>query len=173
MNAISMDEFSPARRVRIGACIVDLALHHVWRGEQCVRVAPKATAVLNVLLGSPERMASKDLLLDRVWAGESRTEDVITNAIAQLRRAFGDSSRFSRYLLTIPRVGYAIVAPVQKVCGTDVPSVPTFEGSVSPALADCPYKTLCPHVAHGARDALASLEPLQRTLSERDRAGGA
>ncbi|MCB1561823.1 MAG: PD40 domain-containing protein, partial [Xanthomonadales bacterium] len=48
------------------------------------------------------------------WRGEFPTDDVVTHAIGELRRAFGDDPRTAAYIRTIPRVGYALVAAVEQ-----------------------------------------------------------
>ncbi|TLY53333.1 MAG: hypothetical protein E6K53_01380 [Gammaproteobacteria bacterium] len=51
-------------------------------------------------------------LLDLVWAQRITTPDVLTQAIAELRRAFRDDAKLPRYIETVPRVGYRLLAPV-------------------------------------------------------------
>lgn len=104
-----------ARHISIGACRLDRALNEVHDGERCTRLMPKAAAVLEVLVHFGGQPVSKERLLLEVWRGEFPTEDVITNAISQLRKAFGDGARDSRYIRTVPRVGYALVAAVSPV----------------------------------------------------------
>lgn len=104
-----------ARHVRIGACRLDRALNEVHDGERCTRLMPKAAAVLEVLVHFGGQPVSKERLLLEVWRGEFPTEDVVTNAISQLRKAFGDGARDSRYIRTVPRIGYALVAAVAPV----------------------------------------------------------
>ncbi len=108
-----------SRRLKVGDCRVDLSLNEVHDGDRCTRLAPKAAAVLEVLLFMAGQSASKERLLAEVWRGEFPTEDVVTNAIVQLRKAFGDDARASRYIRTVPRVGYVLVAAVGPLVADD------------------------------------------------------
>jgi DNA-binding winged helix-turn-helix (wHTH) protein len=101
-----------ARYVRIGGCRLDRSLNEIHGEGRCTRLMPKAAAVLEVLIHFSGQPVSKERLLLEVWRGEFPTEDVITNAISQLRKAFGDGARDSHYIRTVPRVGYALVAEV-------------------------------------------------------------
>src|SRR5690606_24868329 len=102
-----------SRRLRVGDCRVDLSLNEIQRGEETVRLTPKAAGVLEVLLFIAGQPASRERLLAEVWRGEFPTDDVVTQAIGELRRAFGDDPRTAAYIRTLPRVGYALVAPVE------------------------------------------------------------
>ncbi|HPF72645.1 MAG TPA: winged helix-turn-helix domain-containing protein, partial [Xanthomonadaceae bacterium] len=99
-----------SRRLRVGDCRVDLSLNEVHRGDETTRLTPKAAGVLEVLLFICGQPASRERLLAEVWRGECPTDDVVTQVIGELRRAFGDDPRTAAYIRTIPRVGYALVA---------------------------------------------------------------
>ena len=60
-----------------------------------------------------DRAVSREELLKEVWRGTCPTDDVLSQAIAELRRAFRDSARDARYIETITKVGYRLVAPVE------------------------------------------------------------
>jgi len=51
-------------------------------------------------------------ILDAVWPETFITEEVLTNAIWELRQALGGDARKPRYIRTVPRRGYGLVAPV-------------------------------------------------------------
>ena len=73
---------------------------------------PKHAEVLARLCATPSEVVSKSDLLDGVWSGVFVTEEVLTNSIYQVRRALGDSAREQRYIETIPKRGYRLVAKV-------------------------------------------------------------
>jgi len=60
---------------------------------------------------------SKDTILKTVWAGTFVTEDVLTRSISELRRVFEDNARQPRFIQTIPRRGYRLVAPLEPANG--------------------------------------------------------
>ena len=77
------------------------------RGEQ--RLSPKATGVLLALAETPGRVWSRDALLERVWPNVTVGEEVLTHAVAELRRAFGDSARTPLLVETIHKSGYRLM----------------------------------------------------------------
>ena len=53
-----------------------------------------------------------DDLLNEVWAGVIVTSDSVYQAVAALRRTLGDDSKDPKYIATLPRRGYRLVAKV-------------------------------------------------------------
>ena len=122
-----------AARLRIGACIVDVPRREVWRPGAAAptRITLKALQVLLVLVGDAGRVVSRERLLDTVWAGTLPTLDVVTQAIATLRRAFADHAHAPTCIETIPKSGYVLLAGVEwlpeapaLVSSTPAPRVP-------------------------------------------------
>lgn len=65
----------------------------------------------------------RDRLLERVWQNKYVSDDVITQAIGELRRALGDDFRHPRFVETVPRRGYRLLQTVRHP-GRDLPSEP-------------------------------------------------
>jgi len=84
----------------------------LWRGTQPIALTPKAFAVLHYLVTHPDRLVTKDTLLDAVWPETAVSDAVVRIAIGELRRALGDTAQVSRYIATMQRRGYRFVAPV-------------------------------------------------------------
>jgi DNA-binding winged helix-turn-helix (wHTH) protein len=81
------------------------------------------------LSASSGLVVSKEELLRVVWSDAFVTDDVLKRAVSELRKAFGDDARAPRFIETIPRSGYRLVAPVSPV-ETVAPPAPTFLGTV-------------------------------------------
>jgi Tol biopolymer transport system component len=73
--------------------------------------------VLVELARQAGRVVSKQELLDAVWSQEFVAESVLTRAIGELRKALGDDAREPRYIETIPRRGYRLIATVEPAVG--------------------------------------------------------
>ncbi|WP_447729609.1 winged helix-turn-helix domain-containing protein [Pseudoxanthomonas suwonensis] len=56
-------------------------------------------------------MVSREQLLGRVWPDTLPTDDVLTQAVAQLRRAFGSGREAPPYIETIAKAGYRLLVP--------------------------------------------------------------
>ena len=103
----------PNLRLRIGEQIVDVGALRVATRPELPRLTSKAVAVLIELVRHAGSTVTRDQLLDRVWTGRFTTPDVLNQAITELRRALADDSRPPRYIETIPKVGYRLIARVQ------------------------------------------------------------
>lgn len=107
----------PSDRVKIGGYIVDLSLREVTSAENGdidpVRITVKAQGVLMALVAHAGRVVGREALMDWVWPDTMPNEDVLTQAITQLRKAFGDSRRQTAYIETISKHGYRLIAPVE------------------------------------------------------------
>ena len=101
------------RPFRVGRCRVDLALNEIVREGRAVHIAPRCAAVLELLVHHAGQAVSKEHFLADVWRDESPGEDAVAQAIVELRRALGDNARLPDYIRTVPRVGYALIAPVE------------------------------------------------------------
>src|SRR5437016_1049280 len=60
---------------------------------------------------------TKEELLQTVWPDTFVSDDVLKRSISELRRVFGDDAHESRFIETIPKRGYRLVAPVKPVNG--------------------------------------------------------
>ena len=99
-------------RYAFGDITVDFRQVELRRAGSLLSVEPKTFAVLRHLIENRDRVVSKDELLDVVWTGTSVTPNVLTRAIAQLRKALGDSAIAPRYVSTISKHGYRFIAPI-------------------------------------------------------------
>lgn len=92
------------------------------QGGEPLRLDARSFQLLLSLAARPGVVVSIDDLLDEVWTGVVVSPDSVYQAVAGLRRALGDDTREPRYIATVPRQGYRLVAtPVPDV---DMPSAP-------------------------------------------------
>ena len=104
----------------VGDRIVDPATRRISRGSETTRLSPKAMHVLTTLREARGSVLSRADLMDEVWAGVTVGEEVLTHAIAEIRRAIGDSARHPRFLETVHKSGYRLVAdPLDPLASTD------------------------------------------------------
>ena len=146
---------SPSERLRVGECRVDVPLReiHAPGARRPTRITPKAMGVLLVLAEQPGRVVSRDTLFSRVWPDTLPTNDVLTQAVTQLRKAFGEERGDPRYVETIAKTGYRLLAPVEwdaagaSDTGTRPEPVPAALDGVPGAVAWTPD----PHAAMARR----------------------
>lgn len=81
------------------------------RGEQ-VRLTPKASAVLSLLLRRQGEIVSKAEILASVWGGLSVTPDLVREYVFDIRAALGDDALAPRYVETMRGRGYRLIGGV-------------------------------------------------------------
>ena len=77
-------------------------------------IEPKAFRVLIFLLHNPQKLITKDELLNAIWGDTAVTEGSLSRCIWLLRSVLGDDIRSPRYIETVPTVGYRFVAAVEE-----------------------------------------------------------
>lgn len=93
--------------------------------SEAVEIEPKVMEVLLHLAARPGDVHTRRELLDTVWPGVVVGDEALTRAIYELRKALGDRSRAPRYVETIPKVGYRLMAEVREIeTGGPTPEAP-------------------------------------------------
>jgi len=126
----------PNLRLRVGEHILDVGTLRLTTRPDYPRLTSKAVAVLLQLVRQRGATVTRDELLDRVWADRVTTQDVLTQAIKELRRAFCDDAKPSRYIETIPKVGYRLLADVAVL---DADAAGMDERALAPVAVNDPY----------------------------------
>lgn len=99
----------------LGPWLVQPSLGRVSLESRIVQVRPKVMDLLVYMAGSPSTVISKETLLNDVWCKEAISESALTRTITELRSAIGDDADQPRFLETIPKRGYRLIAPVRPV----------------------------------------------------------
>ena len=97
----------------VGDWRVDPSLHSISGAAGEVRLEPKVMQVLVGLAEHAGQVVSKERLLQTVWADTFVGDEVLARAISELRRVLGDDSKAPRFIQTIPKGGYRLIAPVR------------------------------------------------------------
>jgi two-component system phosphate regulon response regulator PhoB len=104
---------SPAlteEKLSFGDIVMDLSTHRVTRGGKPIHLGPTEFRLLRLLLERPDRVYSREQLLDKVWGRdihvEVRTVDV---HIRRLRKALGEHGD-GDVIRTVRGAGYALDA---------------------------------------------------------------
>src|SRR4029434_3138269 len=86
----------------------------LWCDVEAVVLPPKTFAVLHYLVTHPDRLVTKNELLDAVWPETVVTDAVLRVAIGALRKVLGDTAQTPRFIATVSRRGYRFLAPVEE-----------------------------------------------------------
>jgi TolB-like protein/DNA-binding winged helix-turn-helix (wHTH) protein len=99
-------------KFRLGDWLVEPALDRISRGDQRVRLQPQVMDLLVYLARRSREVVSTDELLSQIWRDRVVTKASIYSGLKQLRIALGDDVRDPRYIKTIPKRGYLMIADV-------------------------------------------------------------
>lgn len=79
-----------------------------------VDLSPRLVEILGHIVSRSGQIVTKEELLEKFWADVNVTENTLTRAIADIRKAIGDDASAPKYLETASRRGYRFVgdAPV-------------------------------------------------------------
>jgi DNA-binding winged helix-turn-helix (wHTH) protein len=126
-------EQRPSDRLRIGDRLVDLSLREIVPengSAEPVRITLKSIGVLLVLVAHAGKLVSREALLEWVWPDTLPTDDVVTQAVAQLRKALGDERERPRYIDTVSKQGYRLIAAVEWLVETDTDNAQNRDGGL-------------------------------------------
>ena len=100
------------REFRFGEWQVEVAGNALRMGEIRVGLEPRAMDVLRYLCRHPHAVIPAEELLEKCWGSPELGDNPVHKAIAQLRKALGDSSTAPRYIETVRKRGYRAIAEV-------------------------------------------------------------
>ncbi|HEY6102185.1 MAG TPA: response regulator transcription factor [bacterium] len=102
----------PAERIlRRGALAMDVERHHVTIDGREVRLTNVEFRLLRAFLESPERVFSRDALLNRIYANQEAAvvDRAIDVHIGKVREKLGDDPVDPRFIATVRGVGYKLL----------------------------------------------------------------
>src|SRR6201996_3203652 len=98
---------------RFGQFVVDSRRRTLSRVDSPISLTPKAFDVLLFLVQNPNRLVTKEELLQSVWGDAFVEEGNLTQYISHLRKALGENvSENAPLIVTIARKGYQLTADV-------------------------------------------------------------
>ena len=101
-----------SRMYRFGEFLLDPWRHTLSRADSPIFLTPKAFDLLVYLVQNPNRLVSKEELLQAVWQDTFVEAGNLTQYISHLRKALGDNAEDARWIVTIARKGYQFAGDV-------------------------------------------------------------
>ena len=144
-------ERSNARRVRIGSVELEPEAGHIWKDGVRSYLPEQPLAILQALIDANGGVVSRDELRSRLWPSDTFVdfEHGVNAAVKRLREALGDSADSPRFIETVPRRGYRLIAPVEEI--------PNTSEAGGPGRRPAPVGRIAGGVAVLAATALAAL----------------
>ena len=91
---------------------LDSAGYELRQHGRLVRLEPQVFDVLAYLVQHPDRTVTKEELVAQLWPQPFVADDALTQCVARVRKALGDTGQMQRYIQTVRRRGYRFIAPV-------------------------------------------------------------
>src|SRR3984957_1142079 len=158
-----MEPLRPTSVVRFGTYEVSLQSGEVRKAGLRIKVQQQPMKLLEILIGRPGEVVTREELRSRVWPNESfgDFDQALNIAIGKLRSALEDSAENPRFIETLPKRGYRFIADVSVLDADARPKRPES------SAADLPWsqgkKTELGHTLPGAGLAAASKRRLWLT----------
>lgn len=133
---------------------VDLKDERLWRNGQPVQLTNKAFQLLRFFVRNPNRLITKDEILDTLWPGVHVSEGLIKEYVHDLRVALGDNPKHPVFIETVHARGYRFLGGVEEVNRSGSPAAlsgprtgPQSESAAPtmdalPAVAVLPFENL-------------------------------
>lgn len=91
---------------------LDAARYELRCAGEHVHVEPQVLSLLLLLATNPDRMVSKDEIIDEVWGGRIVSESAVAARIKAARKAIGDDGSQQRLIRTVHGRGFRFVGEV-------------------------------------------------------------
>jgi len=116
-----MPEPAVSRRVRLGPFELDPRSGELSSSGSRQTLPEQPLALLRALLAHPGELVTRDELRRELWPEETFVdfEHGLNAAVKRLRDALGDSADEPKFIETIPRRGYRLIAEVENLAPTE------------------------------------------------------
>ena len=103
--------------VRIRKLEVDLHTGNLWKNGVRTKLPEQPRQILAILVDNAGKLVTRETVRKTLWLRDTFVdfEHSLNTAMMRLREALGDSSEHPRFIETLPRRGYRLVAPVEPV----------------------------------------------------------
>jgi TolB-like protein/Flp pilus assembly protein TadD len=130
-------------RLRVGEWRVSRTINQIERNGHALQLEPLAMEVLVYLATKPGEVVSIDELIARVWNGRA-TDGSVYRTINQLRRALEGDGDEARYIETIRKRGYRLIAEVREGASDARQTDSSAAATARKSIAVLPFENLSP-----------------------------
>src|SRR5919107_589493 len=122
---------------RFGPFTVDAGSYRLLRGTEVIPLSPKIIDLLLYLVARQSALVPKDELFAALWPDVAVTDNALTQAVSELRQALGDDPASPKYVQTVARRGYPVIAPVEAIASAAAapPPAPELPAALAPTVA--------------------------------------
>ncbi|HCV04133.1 MAG TPA: hypothetical protein DG048_15915 [Pseudoalteromonas sp.] len=135
---------------------IDPLKNQIFDGKRWLDIQPKVMEVLCYLSLRANELVTADELITICWSNTLVSDGPIHKCIAQLRKVLRDSSKEPRFIKTIVKKGYVLIASVRGVHETSATGKRWLKGNPYPGNA--PYSQTHCDVFFGREQLIATVE---------------
>ncbi|MEO1660908.1 MAG: winged helix-turn-helix domain-containing protein [Pseudomonadota bacterium] len=99
----------------IGEWSVDQAANTIRGPGGTIELEPRVMDLLILLAARAGDVLSKDEIAEELWGDIHVNEDALTRSVFKLRKALGDDARNPKYIATVSKRGYRLIAKVEMI----------------------------------------------------------
>lgn len=135
---------------RIGSIAIDLSSGEVQKNGRKLKLQEQPFQVLAALVERAGEVVTREELRQRVWPANTFVDfnNGLNIAIVKLRQALNDDATKPRYIETLPRRGYRLIAPLDETPGETPSEEPTAGGAPGAAAASAPSEPSAAPLEH-------------------------
>ncbi|MFT6834934.1 MAG: transcriptional activator of cad operon [Francisellaceae bacterium] len=78
--------------------------------KHTIELEVRESGVLAYFCKHANQQITRNELIDNVWHGQIITDNAVNRVITKLRKALGDDAKNSKFIQTLPRIGYKFIA---------------------------------------------------------------
>lgn len=108
----------------LGECRVIVERGVIVRAGVERKVTPRSMDILSLLMQKAPELVPMSELLAKFWRGDAASRNAVHKSVTELRTSLGDDPNQPRYIQTVPRRGYRIVASLEPTASRSVALVP-------------------------------------------------
>ena len=125
--------------IRFGDCEIDVAGFSLLRGGQPCAIEPQVLELLIHLARNPDRLITKDELIEAIWHGRVVSDTTINSRIKSARQAIGDDGKQQAMIKTVHGRGLRFVAAVRIEARGGGETAPDAAGGAANAASRKPH----------------------------------
>ena len=132
-------------RVRVGSFELNLQTGELRSADATVLLREQPFQVLRMLVERDGKIVTRTEIKERLWPNDTIVDfdHSINVAIGVLRRAFGDSAATPRYIETLARRGYRLIAAIEWLESKPAEGNAAAVGNARAQLGDLTGKKVC------------------------------
>ncbi|GGI91944.1 hypothetical protein GCM10007978_31840 [Shewanella hanedai] len=107
-------------KVKVNEVIVDFVALKLLIDGEWLEIEARQLALLKLLIKHHGEAVSRNLIMDELWHDTIVSDNSVSQAITQLRKSLQDDKGTPRFIRTVPRVGYQLIASVEAIKAPEV-----------------------------------------------------